>query len=117
MRYTVALDFDGVIHSYTSGWRGAEVIPDPPVAGVHDAIRDLRKTFRVVVYSTRCETQSGIDAVAAWLLQHDIIVDEVTATKPPAIAYVDDRAVPFCGNWQDVMAGITRLHTAALEPR
>ncbi len=30
MKQTVVFDFDGVIHSYTSGWKGATVIPDPP---------------------------------------------------------------------------------------
>jgi hypothetical protein len=29
----LCLDFDGVLHSYTSGWKGAAVIPDPPVPG------------------------------------------------------------------------------------
>ena len=29
----VVLDFDGVIHSYKSGWKGADVIPDEPVPG------------------------------------------------------------------------------------
>lgn len=34
---TVVFDFDGVIHSYTSGWKGATEIPDPPVPGVREA--------------------------------------------------------------------------------
>ena len=33
MPRTVCVGFDGVIHSYVSGWRGAAVIPDPAVPG------------------------------------------------------------------------------------
>ena len=29
MKQTVVFDFDGVIHSYTSGWKGATIIPEP----------------------------------------------------------------------------------------
>ena len=29
-KQTVVFDFDGVIHSYISGWEGADVILDPP---------------------------------------------------------------------------------------
>src|SRR3546814_17831472 len=35
---TVALDFDGVIHRYSKGWRGG-VIHDPPMPG---AIEDVK---------------------------------------------------------------------------
>ena len=39
----VVMDFDGVIHSYKSGWKGVTEIPDPPVEGVKEFIEELRK--------------------------------------------------------------------------
>ncbi len=94
-RRTVCLDFDGVIHSYRSGWCGAEIIPDPPVHGTRQAIARLRERFRVVVHSARCQSQEGCQAVEAWLKKHEIVVDEVCRYKPPASMYVDDRAIRF----------------------
>ena len=46
---TVCLDFDGVIHSYRSGWKGEGNIPDPPIHGVRESIIELRKRYRVVI--------------------------------------------------------------------
>lgn len=34
----VIIDFDGVLHSYTSGRKGADVIPDPPTPGAKEAM-------------------------------------------------------------------------------
>ena len=95
---TVVFDFDGVIHSYSSGWQGETVIPDPPVPGIKEAISDIMEEYRVVVVSTRCATEEGKEAIEAWLHKYGIEVDEVTKEKPPAICYIDDRAICFDGN-------------------
>lgn len=108
-RRTVCLDFDGVIHSYRSGWCGAEVIPDPPIHGTRDAIARLRKEHRVVIHSARCRDEAGVAAIEAWLAKHGIEVDEVCRHKPPAMVYVDDRAVSFRGDWEDAIAEIHRF--------
>ena len=44
--YSVILDFDGVIHSYASGWQGTTVIHDPPVDGMREAIAEIRKEYK-----------------------------------------------------------------------
>jgi hypothetical protein len=106
---TVCLDFDGVVHSYRSGWRGAETIPDPPIHGTREAIARLRQQYRVVIYSARCRTNEGRLAVENWLRTHDIHVDEVCDYKPPALVYVDDRAVRFSGNWDETIADIQQF--------
>ena len=108
-RRTVCLDFDGVIHSYRSGWKGATTIPDPPIHRVKEAIERLGKNFRVVVNSARCESEAGCQAIRDWLQKHDIPVDEVCRYKPPAHIYVDDRAVPFTGDWDQTINDINRF--------
>ena len=105
-RKTVCLDFDGVIHSYKSGWQGEANIPDPPIHKVDVAIRQLRKHFRVVVYSARCRNPEGVQAIRRWLEKHHIEVDDVCAHKPPAFVYADDRAIPFTGDWDETIAAI-----------
>ncbi|CQR74770.1 hypothetical protein SOV_07980 [Sporomusa ovata DSM 2662] len=111
MAKTVVLDFDGVIHSYTSGWQGIDSIPDPPVDGIKEAIGNIRKHYKVVVVSTRCFQEGGLEAVREWLDKHDIFVDEVLAYKPPAIVYVDDRALTFDGDAKGLLHKIKTFRT------
>jgi hypothetical protein len=106
LRRTVCLDFDGVLHSYRSGWCGATVISDPPIHGTREAVARLREQYCVVVYSTRCHTEEGRNAVKNWLQRHDIVVDDICEHKPPALVYVDDRAIRFRGDWNDTMTEI-----------
>lgn len=95
---TVVFDFDGVIHSYTSGWKGTRVIPDPVVPGIAEVIAKLRERgYHVAVCSSRCSTLEGVAAVAEYLHAAGIQVDDITCEKPPALVYVDDRAIRFDG--------------------
>lgn len=96
-KQTVVFDFDGVIHSYKSGWQGEDVIPDPPVNGIRLAISQIRNYYRVVVVSTRCASESGRRAIMEYLEKHNILVDDVVKEKPPAACYIDDRAICFDG--------------------
>ena len=96
---TVVFDFDGVIHSYKRGWKGDAEIPDAPVPGIREAVAHVRLAgYRVVVVSTRCRSSDGMEAVRAYLRDNDIEVDDVRADKPPAVCYIDDRAICFDGH-------------------
>jgi hypothetical protein len=65
---TICLDFDGVIHGYQSGWRGAGVIPDAPVPGAIDGIlRLIDAGYRVAIYSSRSGNLLGRRAMKRWL--------------------------------------------------
>lgn len=98
MKHIVVFDFDGVIHSYKSGWKGATEIPDPPVPGIKEAIDKISENFCVVVVSTRCASPGGTEVIKDWLDKHGIIVEDIVVEKPPAVCYVDDRAICFDGN-------------------
>lgn len=117
---TVALDFDGVLHSYTSGWTGYEPT-DPPVPGAKEAVEALLAAgAEVVVFSTRADTQEGAEATAAWLAQYGFPEVQVTAMKPKAVAYIDDRAVSFRGDWDDALAQaneLVELHDRPWRPK
>lgn len=116
----LCVDFDGVIHSYTSGWEGPRVISDPPVPGaikwleslmdVPDALGAMTAPgkFRVMIYSSRSKHWGGRRAMKRWLIKHGLpreyITDKILtfpAKKPAAFMTVDDRAFCFLGTFPD----------------
>ena len=109
MARTVVFDFDGVIHSYTSGWQGEDAIPDPPVPGIREALKEIHDAgYEVVVVSTRCATIKGHGAIEAWLYDNGLRehIDKVCKEKPPAVAYIDDRAICFDGHPETLLKKI-----------
>jgi hypothetical protein len=104
----VALDFDGVINSYKSNFVAVDVIPDPPVDGALDAIRDyLDFGLTVYIYSTRNEWPEGRQAIHDWLIEHGLEEDrvndlQIVSGKPIAKIYVDDRAWHFDGKFPSI---------------
>jgi hypothetical protein len=109
----ICLDFDGVIHSYTSGWQGARTIPDPPVEGAIEFMdRALTLGYDVVIHSSRARYWGGIRAMRQWLKQvsgmlwydtFQVGLENVRFVrwKPPAVVTIDDRAIRFDGKFPD----------------
>lgn len=112
----ICVDFDGVIHSYTSGWKGIDVIPDEPVPGAIEWLEahlpdpdypdDAHEGPIVQIYSSRSKESRGIAAMQAYLLRHGMdhryISDgilEFPTQKPPAFLTIDDRAICFTGEF------------------
>lgn len=105
----LCVDFDGVIHSYTSGWRGAHVIPDPPVPGAVAFLHDALEHFRVAIFSSRSNQDGGLAAMKDYLLNAVVTEGldyppwfdqlEWPTEKPAAFVTLDDRAILFTGTW------------------
>ena len=66
----LCVDFDGVIHSYSSGWKGARSIPDKPVDGALRFLYEASKFFEVNIYSSRSRYFGGRWAMKRWLRWH-----------------------------------------------
>jgi hypothetical protein len=120
----LCVDFDGVIHSYTSGWKGETVIPDPPVRGAIKWLWKATEWFDVQIYSSRSKSPNAIIEMKRWLIQHSVdqlgldhpmagaggSVDgfnipypiKFASEKPAAFLTIDDRAICFEGEWDDL---------------
>lgn len=111
----LCLDFDGVLHSYTSGWKGARNIPDRPVPGAMVFLAGVVDDFHVAIYSSRSRYFLGRYAMRRWVVRWlrkagyqgiplKRILKQISwpETKPPAFVTLDDRAVQFTGNWPTV---------------
>jgi len=115
MKPTLCIDFDGVLHSYTSGWKGADVVPDPPVDGAMRFLWDAAEHFTLAIFSSRSHQSGGKAAMKEWLTEHfrsfwtadrthaDDILAEIQwpNEKPAAFLSIDDRALCFEGAWPD----------------
>lgn len=96
---TVAVDLDGVLHAY-HGWKGPDVM-NGLNPGARDFLEALAKGgYTVVVYTSR-----PVEYVRPWLEEHDLadLVADVTNIKPPAVAYIDDRAIRFNGDFDQAL--------------
>lgn len=123
----LCLDFDGVLHRYSRGWRGGHIY-DPVTPGFFAWVEEARKKFRLVIYSSRSKHPDGINMMAQWLIiqaeneapnwqmtdfpepEHNVLrfLDAKRAElllftfaheKPAAFLTIDDRAIRFDGDW------------------
>ena len=110
---TLCVDFDGVIHSYASEWKGACIIPDPPVPGAFEWLTEMvdykdesGNTFKICIYSSRSKEPGAIGAMREWFEEHGLPAAvfaqlEFPTQKPPAFLLIDDRAYCFEGTFPE----------------
>lgn len=104
---TVAIDFDGTLAQRELGWRGSQNA-GPPVPGALEFVEELvRSHTQVIVFTCRAHSQEGYIGVITWLRDHGFPPMQVTSLKPSADLYIDDKAVRFTGDWDEVRSVIT----------
>lgn len=65
------------------------------------------------MYPAWCRTRGSMDCVNDYLLKYDMLkyVSLITKEKPPAIAYIDDRAICFDDHIETLLSKIEKFQT------
>ena len=117
----LSVDFDGVIHSYTSPWTGVLDINDPPVPGAIGWLEAmaLDPDVQIIIHSCRLSLEpkdawywepvsvrARQMALEAWLILYgfpDVLLSQLEVWaykgKPHATVYLDDRGYRFQGDF------------------
>jgi len=109
MKPILCLDFDGVLHSYTSGWKGAAVIPDPPVPGSLEFIVKALDTYEVAIFSSRSHQWGGKRAMKRWLIKHLVAADTGDYATTPAWWRNQICKSAFADPWNDEVLWAAKL--------
>jgi hypothetical protein len=104
----VAVDWDDTLVDVRTGeW----------ITGAADALHELRRRqFNVIIWSCRANWQEGLDSIVEKLYEIGLVPDGKTLSivgKPMALAYIDDKALRFQGDWQDVLVDVYREQSRA----
>lgn len=93
----LAIDFDGVLNNY-HGYDPHDL--GTIRKGAREFIQTLYKDYTLIIYSTRESSH-----ITKWLEKYHLkkYFKEVTNKKPPAVAYIDDRAIRFNGDYDEIL--------------
>jgi hypothetical protein len=116
----LAIDVDGTLNSYRSGWTRADHFPDPPNPGALRALARYLKRFRVAVVSSRFSglevpPERAMRSCRRWLARYGFPEDRILVGastipagyvtivpfRPQAHVTIDDRGWRFTGEWPD----------------
>lgn len=111
----IAIDFDGVIHNFNKGFFDGTCYGNP-LPGSLEAIKQLSEKYNIIIFSSKCLPDrplvnglTGKQLIVDWLKKYNILkyIRDVTHLKPRAKYYIDDKAIHFDNNWEEILNKIT----------
>lgn len=112
----IGVDFDGVIHKNSKGYYDGTIYDDP-IEGSYEALNKLSQEHTIIIYSCKAKPDRGLingktgtALIWEWLKKHNMaqFVSKVTAEKPRARYYIDDKAVRFT-DWESTFDKIGEI--------
>lgn len=103
----IACDFDGVIHDKANPVPHRRMgAPLPDAASALSALHNAGHTL--VIHTVMATNPGGQKAVEDWLIYYKVPFHEVTAIKPNADLFIDDKAIRHT-DWPTTMVEISRV--------
>lgn len=105
---TLAIDFDDTLHDTKhTRWTGIGKARGSMISYAAKHLHDLSKDYKIVIYSCRAVHPDGVEAIRKFCVRNNIPFDAITATKPIAALYIDDKALQFT-TWAETVRQIRK---------
>lgn len=113
----VCIDFDGVIHNDYLGFHDGTIYGDI-IDGAKESIINLSKSYNIIIFTAKAkpdrpliDNKTGTELIWEWLKKHELdsCIKEVTAEKPRALVYIDDKAIRF-ENWNNTIDLFNKIY-------
>ena len=118
MKKSIAVDFDGVIHGYSEGWKDGTIYDDP-IPGVQEALKLLQSDYEIIIFSTRNHDRTvdgdkqpnQVGEMRAYMEKHNIPFDKIHIEngKPLVKLLIDDNVYRFEGDWAKSFEEIEKI--------
>jgi hypothetical protein len=112
----IAIDFDGVIHSFELGFHDGTIY-GTPIEGSKESLERLSKKYKLILFTAKAKPdrplingKTGIELVKEWLIKYDLdkYFIDITAEKPRCLCYIDDKAIQFT-SWDNTLKELTKF--------
>ena len=109
----IGIDFDGVLHACSQGYYDGTIY-DPPLPGVEAALKRIASQYTIIIHTCKARAdrglvngKTGIELIWKWLHAHNLAqyVSKVTAEKPRARCYIDDKGLRFT-DWENMLKAL-----------
>ena len=85
-----------------------------PINGAKEALDKLKQQgFDIEIYSVRANDEKGLDEVKEWLDKNNIAYDSIFQGEKPRGTIIDDHAIRFNNNWNEIVKQVEKLDKAA----
>lgn len=113
-KINIGIDFDGVIHRCSLGYYDGTIY-DEPVEGSYEALKKISEDYTIILYTCKARADRGLvngktgtELVWEWLENNNLsqFISKVTAEKPRAVCYIDDKGFRF-NNWEQTIKNMS----------